>query len=104
MKRKVARKKKPAGAKPAGAKPTRATPARKRAPAAARSNRPRAIRPNQDFLDGLMAAGAKALGLTIKPGWRKGVKFNLGLVLEHAGRVEAFSLPDDAEPAPVFHA
>jgi len=91
MKRKVIRKKKPAGAKPV----------RKRAPIAARS---RAIRPKQDFIDELMTAGAQALGLSIDPAWRNGVKFNLRLVLSHAERVDAFALPDDAEPAPVFHA
>jgi 1-carboxybiuret hydrolase subunit AtzG-like protein len=104
MKRKIARKKKPAGAKPARARPTRAKPGRKRTPTAARSRPPHAIRPERDFVDSLMIAGAEALGLTIDPAWRQGVKFNLRLVLDHAARVEAFSLPDDAEPAPVFHA
>jgi 1-carboxybiuret hydrolase subunit AtzG-like protein len=99
MKRKVTRKK-----KPAGQKPSRTNPARKRAPIAARSRHPRAIRPERTFVDGLMAAAAKALGLTIDPDWRKGVTFNLRLVLDHAARVEAFSLPDNTEPAPVFHA
>jgi len=103
MKRKVARKKKRAGAKPARARTTRAKPA-KRAPTAARPRPPRAIRPERDFVDGLMIAAAEGLGLTIDPAWRKGVKFNLRLVLDHAARVEAFALPDDAEPAPVFHA
>ena len=51
-----------------------------------------------------MTAAAQALGLTIEPGWRDGVKFNLRLMLDHAARVGAFPLPDDAEPAPVFHA
>lgn len=59
---------------------------------------------HRGFIDDLMIAGAQALGLTIDPAWRAGVKFNLRLVLDHAARVEAFSLPDDAEPAPVFHA
>jgi Protein of unknown function (DUF4089) len=57
-----------------------------------------------DFIDGLMAASAEALGLSIDPAWRDSVNFNLRLVLGHAARVEAFLLPDDAEPAPVFHA
>ena len=57
-----------------------------------------------DFIEALADASAQALGLTIDPAWRDGVKFNLRLVLDHAARVEAFSLPDEAEPAPVFHA
>ncbi|HEY5065715.1 MAG TPA: AtzG-like protein [Xanthobacteraceae bacterium] len=103
MKRKVTRKKRPASGKPARARPARSKPARKPARAVAQS-RSRAIRQKQDFVDGLMTAAAQALGLTIEPGWRDGVKFNLRLVLDHAVRVGAFPLPDDAEPAPVFHA
>jgi hypothetical protein len=57
-----------------------------------------------DFIDSLMTASAEALGLTIDPAWRDTVKFNLRLVFDHSARVEAFPLPDDAEPAPVFHA
>jgi hypothetical protein len=56
------------------------------------------------FIDSFMSASAEALGLTIDPAWRDTVKFNLRLVFDHAARVEAFPLPDDAEPAPVFHA
>lgn len=103
MKRKVTRKKRPASGKPARARPSRSKPARKPARAIAQP-RSRAIRQKQDFVDGLMTAGAQALGLAIEPGWRDGVKFNLRLVLDHAARVGAFPLPDDAEPAPVFHA
>ena len=33
-----------------------------------------------------------------------GLNFNLQLVLRHATLVDEFPLPDDAEPAPVFHA
>lgn len=51
-----------------------------------------------------MASGAQALGLTIDPTWRSSVRFHLRLVLDHAARVDAFELPDEAEPAPVFHA
>lgn len=104
MKRKVARKKKPPGVKPARVSPTRAKPAHKRASAGARSRPRRAIGPEHDFVDGLMIACAAALGLAIDPAWHKGVKFNLRLVLDHGARVEEFSLPDESEPAPVFHA
>jgi hypothetical protein len=57
-----------------------------------------------DPLDALVEASAKALGLPLDPAWHAGVKFNLQLILRHAALVEEFSLPDDAEPAPVYHA
>lgn len=57
-----------------------------------------------DFIDALMTAGAEALGLSIDPAWRNAVTFHLRLVIDHARRVEEFPLPDDSEPAPVFHA
>ena len=52
----------------------------------------------------LVEAGAKALGLPLDAAWHASVKFNLQLILRHAALVEEFPLPDDAEPAPVFHA
>ncbi|HWZ09736.1 MAG TPA: DUF4089 domain-containing protein [Xanthobacteraceae bacterium] len=42
--------------------------------------------------------------MPIDPAWRGGVRFNLQLLLMVAARVDEFPLPDDAEPAPVFHA
>jgi hypothetical protein len=69
---------------------------------AARSHQVKDRRP--DFIEDFMIAGARALGLTIDPAWRENVKFHLRLVLDHAARVDAFDLPDDTEPAPVFHA
>ncbi len=75
--------------------------AAKRLPA--RSTRVKGQR-DEDVIEDLMVASAQALGLTIDPAWRKGVEFHLRLVLGHAARVDAFKLPDDAEPAPIFHA
>jgi Protein of unknown function (DUF4089) len=57
-----------------------------------------------DAVDVLVEAGAKALGLPLDPAWHAGVKFNLQLILRHAALVDEFALPDDAEPAPVYHA
>ncbi len=57
-----------------------------------------------DAMDSLVAASAQALGLKLDPAWKPGVKFNLQLILRHAALVDEFPLPDDAEPAPVFHA
>jgi hypothetical protein len=99
MKRRKSKRKKSAKSKSVRAKPNG-----KRAKSAARSRRATGKNEHNDFTDALMAAAAQALGLTIDPAWREGVKFHLRLVLDHAARVEEFPLPDDAEPAPVFHA
>jgi hypothetical protein len=58
----------------------------------------------RDALDALVTAGTEALGLALDPAWQAGVKFNLQLILRHAALVDEFPLPDDAEPAPIFHA
>ena len=92
----------------AAAKATRK--AASKAPAKAATQKPK--RPKSaplaaagaNTLDELVAAGAQALGITLDPAWQAGVKFNLRLILVHAAKVDGFPLPDDAEPAPVFHA
>lgn len=61
-------------------------------------------KPKRDEIDALVAANAQALGLALDPRWRAGIAFNLRLILQHAALVDEFALPDDAEPAPVFHA
>ena len=55
-------------------------------------------------VEALVVASAQALGLTLDPAWRAGVTFNLQLILHHAALVDEFVLPDDAEPAQIFHA
>jgi hypothetical protein len=60
--------------------------------------------PKCDAIDSLVVANAQALGLTLDPSWQAGVKFNLQLILRHAALVDEFPLPDDAEPAEIFHA
>lgn len=57
-----------------------------------------------DSIDALVAASAQALGIALDPSWTAGVQFNLQLILTHAARLDGFALPDDAEPAPIFHA
>jgi hypothetical protein len=57
-----------------------------------------------DAIDTLVAASARALGIALDPSWKAGVQFNLQLILTHAARLDGFALPDDAEPAPIFHA
>jgi hypothetical protein len=98
MKRKAVRKAKAVTAKKRGGtgKAARAAKPRKReAPVAAKT---------ADAIDGLVAASAQALGLNIEPEWYGGVKFNLQLILRIGALIDEFPLPDDAEPAPVFHA
>ena len=75
----------------------------------ARANRPRPARAatkakREDSIDALVEANAQALGLTLDPAWHDSIAFNLRLILRHAALVDEFGLPDDAEPAPVFHA
>jgi Protein of unknown function (DUF4089) len=57
-----------------------------------------------DALDQLVALSAKVLALPLDPAWHASVRFNLQLILDHAAKVESFPLPDETEPAPVFHA
>ena len=57
-----------------------------------------------DTIDALADASARALGLTLDRTWRGSIAFNLRLILRHAALVDEFKLPDDAEPAPIFHA
>lgn len=56
--------------------------------------------PLDDFID----AAARTLGLPIEEAWRPAIAANLRVTLEHAAAVEAFALPDDAEPGPIFKA
>jgi Protein of unknown function (DUF4089) len=85
-------------------RPKRATA--KRAAKSSRRSRPQAAAKTKtpDTIDALVAVNAKALGLTIAPAWHHGVAFNLRLILQLGALVDDFRLPDDAEPAPVFHA
>jgi hypothetical protein len=60
--------------------------------------------PKTSPLDSFIDAAASVLGLTIEDAWRPAVAANLRVTFEHAASVEAFALPDDAEPAPIFKA
>jgi hypothetical protein len=86
MKRKAGRKAKSAPAK-------RRRPAR--APAKTKL---------ENSIDAFVAASAQSLGLALDPAWHNSIAFNLRLILRQAALVDEFALPDDAEPAPVFHA
>jgi hypothetical protein len=95
MKRKVRRKAKSARAK---------NPARAKSPVGAKSRARAAKTKRADAIDAFVTATAQALGLELDPAWHDSVAFNLRLILRHAALVDEFALPDDAEPAPVFHA
>lgn len=56
--------------------------------------------PLDDYLDGV----ARALRLPIEPAWRLAVKANLETLLTFADLVDAFPLPDEAPPAPIYRA
>lgn len=47
---------------------------------------------------------AAALGITLQPAWRDGVRTNLDVSVRLATLAAAFPLEDDAAPAPVFRA
>ena len=63
-----------------------------------------AMRPQRDSLDDFIVASARALDLKIDNAWMPAVRGNLAVTLRLAALVGAFTLPDDAEPAPVFKA
>jgi hypothetical protein len=63
-----------------------------------------AAAPQHDAIASLVAASVQALGLTLDPAWHDGVAFNLRLILRLGALVDEFVLPDETEPAPVFHA
>jgi hypothetical protein len=60
--------------------------------------------PGTETLDALIAANAELLDITIDPAWMPAIRQNLAVTYRMARFVEAFALPDDAEPAPVFEA
>jgi hypothetical protein len=55
-------------------------------------------------LEAYMDATACLLGIAIAPEWRAPVLANLAGAFRMAALVADFSLPDEAEPAPVFEA
>ncbi|MDB5629709.1 MAG: hypothetical protein JWQ51_2049 [Tardiphaga sp.] len=57
-----------------------------------------------DPLDAYIDAVSAALDLPIEAAWRDAVRANLKVTLAMGRHVEAFELPDSAEPAPVFSA
>ena len=57
--------------------------------------------PEFDF-EAYMDAAAMLIGLPIAPEQRQGIVQNLDWIAQMAALIEAFPVPDAAEPAPVF--
>jgi hypothetical protein len=55
-------------------------------------------------LDAWIDAGTALLGIPIQPEWRAAIRLHLTITFGHAITVLAFGLPDEADPAPTFHA
>jgi Protein of unknown function (DUF4089) len=54
-------------------------------------------------LDAWLDANAALLGIAVAPEWREAVRLHLRITRDMAQRVLDFQLPDEADPAPVFH-
>lgn len=59
---------------------------------------------SDETLDQFIEAAVRALSLPIEPEWKPAIRANLEMTLKHAAAIDEFSLPDGAEPAPVFKA
>ncbi|MDX2203012.1 MAG: DUF4089 domain-containing protein [Hyphomicrobiaceae bacterium] len=62
------------------------------------------MQPDDDTLNALIEAHAKALGLAIEPEWMASVRAHLAVSYRLAGVVEEVELADESEPAPVYEA
>jgi hypothetical protein len=60
--------------------------------------------PDDVDLDAYMDAAAAVARIRIVPEWRDAVRANLAVTFRLAAMVDAFKLPDEAEPASVFSA
>jgi hypothetical protein len=57
-----------------------------------------------DPLDDFIDVAAQVLGLPVQPEWKPAIRANLEVTFRLAGLVASFDLPDEAEPAAIFHA
>lgn len=58
---------------------------------------------DRDELDAWLDANAVLLALDVAPEWRDAIRSHLGITRDMARRVMEFPIPDEADPAPVFH-
>ncbi len=59
---------------------------------------------NDAALDAWIEASAELMKLPLDPAWLPAVRQNVEVTFHLATLVDAFPLPDEAEPAPVFGA
>lgn len=59
---------------------------------------------DEAVLDAMIDAGTSALGIDVKPEWRKAVHMHLAISLGHASVLLDMPMPDHLDPAPVFRA
>jgi len=57
---------------------------------------------NDRDYEALLDAAAKVHGIAIRPEWREAAILNLKITGDAANFVQAFTLSDEAEPAPIF--
>jgi len=57
-----------------------------------------------DDLQRFIEAGARLLGLTVRPEWRDAIRLHLSISLQHTKTVSEFPLPDETDPASIFSA
>ena len=98
MAKKPKKQQKPDSKKPPGRTPAASAKARSKPP-----TMPKAA-PAHNPLDDFISAASHTLALPVEPSWQPAVKMNLEVILRQAAMFADFSLPDDAEPAPVFEA
>ena len=60
--------------------------------------------PKSDSLEDFIDAAARVLDIPVESAWKPAIAANLKTTLDHAARVAQFTLPDEAEPAPIFRA
>jgi hypothetical protein len=59
---------------------------------------------SEDVTDAWIISSAAMLGLPIEAAWMPAIRANVEVTFRLAKLVDAFPLPDDAEPAPVYEA
>jgi hypothetical protein len=59
---------------------------------------------NEDLTDSWITSSATLVGLSVEAAWLPSIRANVEVTFRLAKLVDDFSLPDEAEPAPVFEA
>ncbi|HEY1930966.1 MAG TPA: DUF4089 domain-containing protein [Acetobacteraceae bacterium] len=59
---------------------------------------------NDNDLNEFIASGTTLLNIPVEPEWQPAIRMHLAISFSLAARVLEFTLPDEADPAPVFRA